>query len=87
MAALAAHSGGFDMAVGSTELFLLVFLAGGALWLYALVDVLRADDAAFAAAGQNKIVWVLLIVFLGFIGAILYLAIARPKLAGGGYAR
>jgi hypothetical protein len=58
-----------------------IVLAMTAAWIYALVDVLRTNDSAFAAAGQNKIMWLVLIIFLGLIGAVLYLAIARPKLS------
>jgi len=49
-------------------------------WIIALVDALRVDDRVWDAAHQSKIVWVLVIVFLGLLGAILYFAIAKPAL-------
>jgi hypothetical protein len=44
------------------------------LWVAALVSVLRNDFE-----GNDKIVWIVLIVFLPFIGSILYFAIGRSK--------
>lgn len=64
-------------------IFLLVFviaIGSFVLWITALVDALRVDDRVWQAAGQSKILWVLLIVFLHLIGAILYFAIAKPAL-------
>lgn len=46
-----------------------------------LVDALRFDDRRWVAAGQSKILWVLLIVFLGVLGSLLYLVMARPQVA------
>lgn len=58
--------------------FGLFALAGFILWIWALVDCVRVPDDSMFQSG-NKLVWVLIIVFAGFIGAILYLLIARPK--------
>jgi hypothetical protein len=44
------------------------------LWIFALVSVLRNDFE-----GNDKIVWLVLIIFLPFIGSILYFAIGRSK--------
>ena len=46
----------------------------------ALVDALRRPYDAWGRARQNKLVWVLVILFAGIVGAVLYLAIARPAL-------
>ncbi len=54
-------------------------LIGALFWLWALVDALRIGDPAWRAAEQSKILWVLVIVLLGPLGALLYLFI--PKLA------
>lgn len=62
-------------------LFALVSLALFAWWLIVLIEALRAPDQAWVAAGQNKILWVLLMVFLGVLGTVLYVLIARPALA------
>jgi len=58
-------------------LILLVVLALAALWLWALVDAIRVPDDGDYRAG-TKLVWVLVIVLTGFIGAAVYLAVGRP---------
>ena len=45
-----------------------------------LVDAIRVPNESMYRAG-NKLIWVLVILFAGFIGAIVYFAIGRP--AGG----
>jgi hypothetical protein len=63
--------------------FLVVALVGlltFVVWVVALVDALRIPDRDWDRAGQSKLLWVLLIALLGVIGAILYLAMARPQL-------
>ncbi len=57
-----------------------VFLASLAVWIFTLVDSLQTPDQTWQAAGQNKLLWVLLIVFLGILGSILYMVIPRPSL-------
>jgi len=58
--------------------FGLFTLAGFILWIWALIDCVRVPDDSMFQSG-NKLVWVLIIVFAHFIGAILYLLIGRPK--------
>ena len=64
---------------------LLVLLAGNALPIWALVDAAMRPEPAFVAAGQNKIMWVVLnavgifACVLGLIVAIVYLTSIRPK--------
>lgn len=58
-------------------LILLVVLALVALWIWALVDAIRVPDDAHYRAG-TKLIWVLVIVLTGFIGAAVYLAVGRP---------
>lgn len=57
---------------------LFVFLIGigcTVLWIYCLVDIIRANFK-----GENdKIIWLLLIIFLPLIGSILYLAIGMNQ--------
>ena len=53
---------------------------GAALWLWSLVDALRTTDQTWAAARQRKLVWVVVIILLGVLGTVLYLAIPRPAL-------
>jgi hypothetical protein len=48
-----------------------------ALWIWTLVDAIRVPDDAHYRAG-TKLIWVLVIVLTGFIGAAVYLAVGRP---------
>ncbi len=52
-------------------------LAAFALWVWAIVDVVKVPDDSMFRAG-TKLVWVLVIVITGLIGAIIYLAVGRP---------
>ena len=58
-------------------LILLVVLALVALWIWALVDAIRVPDDAHYRAG-TKLIWVLVIALIGFVGAAVYLAVGRP---------
>ena len=69
------------MEVGVLAAFmLLVSLVGLGLLLVALVDLVKRPADAWVRSGQNQIVWALVVVFLGFVGPVLYLLIARPAL-------
>jgi len=72
------------MAFGLVELVVLsvvIFgLPGLILWIWSLVDALRRSDSEWEQAGQNKLVWTLVLVFTGFVGAVIYLLVARPRL-------
>ncbi|RJS45943.1 PLDc N-terminal domain-containing protein [Nocardioides cavernaquae] len=59
---------------------LVLMLAFFVWWVLMLIDALKVSDATWSAAGESKILYVLLMVFLGVIGTILYVVIARPKL-------
>jgi hypothetical protein len=63
-------------AIGGVLILLLV-LALVALWIWTLVDAIRVPDDADYRAG-TKLLWVLVIVLTGFIGAAVYLAVGRP---------
>jgi phospholipase D-like protein len=60
----------------------LFFIANVVLVVWALVDAIRVPDESMYRAG-NKLIWVLVILFAGFIGAIVYLAMGRPAGTGG----
>lgn len=68
--------GGFVL-LGAMFAFLLVPLA---LLVFALVDLVQRSDAEWAASGQDRLTWVLISLFVGLLGPLLYLVIARPKL-------
>lgn len=53
-------------------------------WLWCLIQALRIPDSAWAAADQNKLLYVVLMIFLGVIGTIAYAAVARPALRSSG---
>ena len=57
--------------------FIAIAVAGLAFWIWALVDAIRVPDDSLYKSG-TKLVWVLVIVLVGFIGAIIYLAVGRP---------
>lgn len=61
-------------------LFGVVALAGFAFWVWSLVDAIQRPDADWEQAGQNKLIWILVIIFVGFIGSFIYLLVARPQL-------
>ena len=49
-------------------------LACLAAWVWALVDILKNDFS-----GLNKLIWLLLVIFLPLIGVILYYFIGREQ--------
>jgi hypothetical protein len=63
-------------AIGSA-LLLLIILALAALWVWTLVDAIRVPNDGDYRAG-TKLIWVLVIVLTGFVGAAVYLAVGRP---------
>ena len=63
------------------ELFFLLvwlfFIANIVLVIWALVDAIRVPDDSMYRTG-SKLIWVLVILFAGIVGAIIYLAMGRP---------
>ena len=57
---------------------LLLMLLGFVVWIAALVDTIRAPDDAYFRAG-TKLIWVLVIVFTGWIGGLIYWVVGRPR--------
>ncbi len=69
------------MAIGLFVLLIVGFgLAGFAFWVWSLVDAIQRPDADWEQAGQSKLVWILVLVFVGIIGSFIYLLVARPSL-------
>ena len=60
-------------------LFMLLFgclgLVGFAFWIWMLVDCLTKEPSE----GNDKIIWVLVIVLLNWLGALIYLFVRRPQ--------
>lgn len=61
--------GGFELII----IFLFVALPT-ILWLWALIDCVKREFKS-----NDKLIWVLIIIFLPLIGSILYLAIGRNQ--------
>lgn len=59
--------------IGGLEI-LLLFLIPVILWLWALIDCLKSNFS-----GSNKLIWIVLIIFLPVLGPILYLLIGRGQ--------
>ena len=51
-----------------------VFLFIAFLWIIALVDILRSEFR-----GNDKVVWVLVVIFFPFLGSILYFLVGRSR--------
>ncbi len=63
--------------IGTSEIFLFlfapVFVFGIAFWLWMLIDCLKRPDNMFKFGGNNaKLIWILVIIFTGLIGAVIY---------------
>ncbi len=63
--------------IGTSEVFLFlfapVFVFVIAFWLWMLIDCLKRPDDMFKFGGNNaKLIWILVIIFTGFIGAVIY---------------
>ena len=59
---------------------LLLLLLGFVVWISALVDAIRAPDDSYFQNG-TKLIWVLVIVFTGWIGGLIYWVVGRPRVA------
>jgi len=53
---------------------LMIILVVPVLWIVAIVDVIKSEFT-----GNNKVIWILLIIFIPFLGSILYLTIGRGQ--------
>src|ERR687892_720634 len=69
------------LALGPIELVFIAFILFNFIFpIWGIIDAAVRPDAVWAATGQNKIVWVLVQIFLWTIGAIIYFVAIRPKL-------
>jgi len=61
--------------LGLAELFIiLLVVVGGSLWVWMIVDCATNEPV-----GSDKIVWILIVLLGGCIGALIYLLARRPK--------
>ena len=81
-ASLAARSG--DSAAGLFGLFscclfialpILLGLAALAFWIWIIVEIATKEPSD----GNDKIIWLLIVLFTHFIGALIYLFVRRPE--------
>lgn len=52
----------------------IVFAAAFVLWLWALVDILKNEFT-----GSNKLIWLLVVILIPFVGMVLYWFIGREQ--------
>ncbi|NLC97667.1 MAG: hypothetical protein GX678_01115 [Actinomycetales bacterium] len=68
--------------IGVLEILIILALSlvPFAIWLWALVDSVVRPQQNWAAANQNQLLWVILIVLIPCVGAVLYFLVPRPAL-------
>lgn len=66
--------------LGVGTLVMMVTVAIFGLLIVALVDMLRRPGESWTKSGHNQLVWALVVIFVGLLGPVLYLVIARPAL-------
>ena len=62
------------MGLGITEIILLLVLLCVPIWLIAFVDILKNDFK-----GNDKLIWLLVVIFVPFIGPLSYFFIGRKQ--------
>jgi hypothetical protein len=55
-------------------LIILILIVGAGLWLWMLIECATKEPS-----GNDKIVWILIILLGGGVGALVYLIVRRPK--------
>lgn len=64
-----------SMAIGMIIFWVLFIGVGGIIWIWALIDVIRRQFT-----NQNdKTLWLIIVILLGWIGGIIYLIAGRKK--------
>lgn len=63
------------IAIGLVLLYFVFGLLATALWIWMLIDCITKEPSE----GNDKIVWILVIVLVGALGALIYLIARRPK--------
>lgn len=67
--------------IGTAEIILLLIVIIITVpWLWMLIDCLKRPDDKFAIGGNYaKLIWVLVIIFTGLIGALIYYFLVKRK--------
>ncbi len=63
-----------DIGFWSAFFLLLIFIPLVLIWGFALVDIFRRDDIG----GASKAIWLIVVIFLPFIGTVIYLVARKP---------
>jgi len=71
----AGEAAGGAIACVFSLIFGLVALAMIAFWLWMLIDVITKCPSE----ENKKVIWILVVIFTGIIGAIIYYFVQRPK--------
>jgi hypothetical protein len=53
-------------------LFLVLWVAALVYWIVAIVEVAKTPDWQFKAVGSEKVVWLLIVIIAGIIGALVW---------------
>ena len=67
------------MGVLAGFMFLSVIMAMAGLWIYAIIDVVRSEFKG----EHDKLIWLLLVILLPFVGTILYFTIGKDQKTSG----
>jgi hypothetical protein len=63
-------------------LFFAIWVAAFVYWIVAIVEVARIPDWQFRAVGSEKIVWLLVTILAGIIGALVWRFAKRSEVLG-----
>lgn len=66
--------------IGIWLVMLLLGLGSVVFWIYTLVEVVKIPEPVWQHTRDDKIVWVLVIALLGWLGALVYWIAVRGKL-------
>ena len=55
--------------------FLIIGMGGTILWIWTIIDCATKEPSV----GNEKIIWILVIVFATLVGSLIYLLVRRPQ--------
>ena len=63
-----------NIGIGEILVLLIFLVLPIVLWLIALIDILKSNFS-----GNNKVVWIIVVILLPILGAILYFLIGKAQ--------